>query len=115
MPLVSNKSKSTELEPPKEVVPIKAVPKLSPSPYDVNLSQTVVSFARATGESGSKKTEVAMDLETHSNRRFMVKYHRYEPKVRDSTAIRTLKECARKYFLAIVLGRADREDNVIFA
>lgn len=45
----------------------------------------------------------------------MARYHRYEPAVKDSTAIKTLKECARKYFYHIVLGRVSRESAVIFA
>jgi hypothetical protein len=35
---------------------------------------------------------------------FMEKYTRYEPAARDSTALKAVKECYRKYFFSIVLG-----------
>ena len=62
--------------------------------------------------------EIHMEIEEHlpkTERRFMAKYDRYEPKIRDSTAIRSLKSCPRKYFFEIVLGRTSKETAIYFA
>lgn len=45
-----------------------------------------------------------MEVLTPITKRFMTKYERHEPKVRDNTSIITAKTCLRKYFLQIVLG-----------
>lgn len=60
--------------------------------------------------------EVTMEIEDHpeEKRRFMKKYPRFEPKVRDSTSIQTVKTCPRKYFFQIVLGRVPKEDAPYF-
>jgi hypothetical protein len=61
--------------------------------------------------------EVTMELDEHpiEKRRFMRKYDRFEPKIKDSYAIATLKKCPRLYFLHIVLGRVPKEDAPYFA
>jgi len=62
--------------------------------------------------------EIHMEIEEHlpkTERRFMAKYDRYEPKIRDSTAIRSLKTCAKRYFFEIVLGRTPKETAIYFA
>lgn len=56
---------------------------------------------------------VEMELEEH-NPRFMARYARYEPKIKDSHAIRILKTCPRKYFYEIVLGRVSSEKAIVF-
>lgn len=48
-------------------------------------------------------------------KKFMAKYERYEPKIRDHTAIITAKTCLRKYFLAIVLGFRPKQTKEYFA
>ena len=60
---------------------------------------------------------VTMELEPHpkEKRMFMAKYERYEPRIRDSTAIQTEKTCPRKYFYQLVLGRVAKEDAPYFA
>lgn len=62
--------------------------------------------------------EVTMEIEEHlprDKRRFMAKYPRFEPKVRDSTSVRSLKTCPRKYFFEIVLGRTPKEEAPYFS
>lgn len=58
-------------------------------------------------------------MEVHNKpldeRRFMTRYERYEPVILDHTAIITAKNCLRKYFYRIVLGRAPREEAIYFA
>jgi len=44
----------------------------------------------------------------------MAKYERYEPKIRDHTAIITAKTCLRKYFLSIVLGFRPKQQKEYF-
>jgi hypothetical protein len=104
-------------DPRQLTIPIQPLPAVVAAidPYNVNLGIQSLARTSATGESGSKKVEVTMDLVEHPNKRFMAKYHRYEPKVKDSTAVKFLKLCARKYFYTIVLGRVSLEDEVIFA
>lgn len=46
-----------------------------------------------------------MKLVDHPNKRFMAKFNRYEPYLQDHTATQYLRECDRKYFYRIVLGR----------
>jgi len=58
---------------------------------------------------------VTMELEDHPVRIFMPKYNRYEPKIRDSTSIKSWKTCQRKYFYEIVLGFSSRETPPYFA
>jgi hypothetical protein len=65
-----------------------------------------------------KEYDVTMEIEEHlppEKRRFMAKYPRFEPKIRDSTSIRSLKTCPRKYFYEIVLGRVPKETPPYFA
>jgi hypothetical protein len=59
--------------------------------------------------------QVTMEIEDVPTRRFMAKYQRFEPKLRDATAVSTYKTCARKYFFQLVLGRVPREEEVYFA
>lgn len=61
--------------------------------------------------------DVTMEVEDHpvEKRRFMVKYPRFEPRVRDSTCIQAVKTCPRKYFFQIVLGRVPKEVPPYFA
>lgn len=47
-------------------------------------------------------------------KRFMTKYERCEPTIRDNTAIITAKTCLRKYFLQIVLGFRPKETKEYF-
>jgi hypothetical protein len=116
MPLVrSPKKEFVPLLPEPVKVPVKISEAALADPYNTNLATNVVSsLATATGESGAKRIEVTMDLIEHKNKRFMAKYHRYEPKVKDSTAIKNLKVCARYFFYTTVLGRVANEDKVIF-
>ncbi len=58
--------------------------------------------------------EVTMELEEHPNKRFMAKYDRYEPKIKDSHAIQQVKVCPRKYFLQIVLAFQSKEKPPYF-
>lgn len=58
---------------------------------------------------------VTMELEPHPVISFMKRFDRYEPKIRDSHAIKLLKECPRKYFYEIVLGFVSQEKTVVFA
>ena len=46
-----------------------------------------------------------MDYIPHPNRSFLPQFERYEPVVQDSTAMKLLKRCDRKYFYRIVLGK----------
>jgi hypothetical protein len=48
-------------------------------------------------------------------KQFMAKYDRYEPVIKDHTAYITAKECLRKYFFQIVLGRASKVEAIYFA
>lgn len=48
-------------------------------------------------------------------KRFMAKYERHEPLVRDHTSIITFKTCKRKYFLKIVLGFRPKQTPTYFA
>lgn len=48
-------------------------------------------------------------------KRFMTKYERYEPAVRDHTSLITAKTCKRKYFLKIVLGFRPKQTPSYFA
>lgn len=50
-----------------------------------------------------------------SDKRFMVKFPRYEPTIRDHTAVNTFMTCPRKYFYRIVLGFKSRGDAPYFA
>src|SRR5258706_12816966 len=45
-----------------------------------------------------------MEVLVPITKKFLAKYQRYEPKVRDNTSIITAKTCLRKYCLQIVLG-----------
>lgn len=47
--------------------------------------------------------------------KFMSKYERHEPRIRDHTAIITAKTCKRKYFLSIVLGFRPKQTKEYFA
>lgn len=58
---------------------------------------------------------VTMELEEHPLVSFMKRFKRYEPKIKDSHSIRTLKTCPRKYFYEIVLGFNSPEKAVVFA
>lgn len=51
---------------------------------------------------------VTMELEEH-NPRFMKRFKRFEPKIKDSTAMQAWKTCPRMYFYQIVLGRISTE------
>lgn len=55
-----------------------------------------------------------MEIREHSNKVFMAKFERFEPLILDHTAISTAKECKRKYFFQIVLGRVPKETQVFF-
>lgn len=46
-----------------------------------------------------------MKLIDYPNKRFMARFNRYEPYLQDHTATQYLRECDRKYFYRIVLGR----------
>lgn len=56
-----------------------------------------------------------METVEYPNKRYMAKFERFEPVIRDHTAIITAKKCFRMYFYQIVLGRRLREDFVVFA
>lgn len=62
-----------------------------------------------------KEVQVTMPLIVHPKREFMARFERYEPLIKDSTAISTLKKCPRMYFYQIVLGRVANQDYVVFA
>lgn len=57
---------------------------------------------------------VTMELEEHPLVSFMKRFKRYEPKIKDSHAIKILKQCPRKYFYEIVLGFVSTEKEVVF-
>jgi PD-(D/E)XK nuclease superfamily len=59
--------------------------------------------------------EVTMELEPVPKQEFMARFNRYEPKIKDSTAVRSFKTCDRKYFLEIVLGFTSNTGNIVFA
>ena len=62
--------------------------------------------------------EVSMEIEEHlppEQRKLMAKYPRFEPRIKDSTSIRTFKTCPRKFFYEIVLGRVPTEEPPYFA
>lgn len=50
-----------------------------------------------------------MDIISHQ-KRFMAKFERYEPKLQDHSAMIIAKNCYRKYFYRIVLGRVPYVD-----
>lgn len=58
--------------------------------------------------------EVTMELEEHPLVSFMKRFKRYEPKIKDSHAIKILKTCPRKYFYEIVLGFVSTEKEIVF-
>lgn len=49
-----------------------------------------------------------MKLFEHPNKWFMAKFDRHEPMVQDSTQMKELKQCDRKYFYRMVLGFVPR-------
>lgn len=59
--------------------------------------------------------EVTMEIYRDVKKRFMPEFDRYEPVILDHTAIIAAKQCLRKYFLQIVLGRNPKEDAIYFA
>lgn len=59
--------------------------------------------------------EVTMEIHEHPNKRFMKKYNRYEPVIKDHTAMIQAKQCLRMYFYRIVLGRTPNETAPWFA
>lgn len=56
-----------------------------------------------------------MEMHSAPVKLFMPKYDRFEPIVKDHSAIRLAKECFRLYFFRIVLGRDSKEAPVHFA
>jgi len=56
-----------------------------------------------------------MEVLTPITKKFLTKYERYEPKVRDHTSIITAKTCLRKYFLQVVLGWRPKKTPEYFA
>jgi len=56
-----------------------------------------------------------METLTPITKRFMTKYERHEPAVRDSTAIRAAKTCKRLYFYTMVLGFRKKDTKPYFA
>lgn len=58
---------------------------------------------------------VTMEVCEHPIKEFMARYPRYEPKIKDHSAIITAKRCFREYFYRIVLGRVPKEDAIYFA
>lgn len=63
--------------------------------------------------------EKSVEMEVHPSpiekRKFMVRFPRYEPIVKDHTAIITAKNCFRLYFYRIVLGKTPKEEAIYFA
>jgi len=58
---------------------------------------------------------VTMEIYTDVPKKFMAKYNRYEPVIKDSTQMMTAKTCFRRYFYQIVLGRVSKESAIYFA
>lgn len=56
-----------------------------------------------------------MEVMIAPKKRFMAKYQRCEPVIRDHTSVITAKTCLRKYFLQIVLGFRPRQTKEYFA
>lgn len=59
--------------------------------------------------------EVTMEIHHPLKKDFMSKFDRYEPVILDHTAIIAAKQCLRKYFYRLCLGRAPTEDAIYFA
>ncbi len=59
--------------------------------------------------------EVTMEIYRNVKRQFMQEFDRYEPVILDHTATIAAKQCLRKYFYQIVLGRVPKEDAIYFA
>jgi len=59
--------------------------------------------------------EVTMEIYKDVKKRFMPRFERYEPVILDHTAIIAAKQCLRKYYYQIVLGRVPKEDAIYFA
>lgn len=64
-------------------------------------------------DSGEDAPEVSMELVPHPKKEFMKKFERYEPLVKDSTAIQALKKCPRLFFYQIVLGRVANNNAIV--
>lgn len=58
--------------------------------------------------------EVTMEIHHPLKKDFMGKFDRYEPVILDHTAMITAKNCLRKYFYQIVLGRVPNEKFIVF-
>lgn len=61
------------------------------------------------------ENEITMEIYHPSKIEFMAGMQRAEPVNKDHTAIIAAKECLRKYFYQIVLGRTPKEDAIYFA
>lgn len=64
-------------------------------------------------------TPITVDMETYPSppeaRKFMARFQRFEPVILDHTAMIAAKDCLRKYFYQIVLGRTPKEEAIYFA
>lgn len=58
--------------------------------------------------------EVKMEIHVPQKKDFMGKLPRFEPVILDHTAMITAKQCLRKYFYQIVLGRTSKDDAPYF-
>lgn len=52
-----------------------------------------------------------MQIIEHKTKKFMAKFDRYEPLIRDHTATSVYDICERKYFYRMVLGRVSRSET----
>lgn len=80
------------------------------SKFDLNITQ-----ASATTAGEQKPIVVTMEIHENVKKVFMEKYDRYEPVVKDHSAIAVAKECYLKYFYSIILGRVPNEEPIYFA
>lgn len=62
----------------------------------------------------SPAVDTSSKFHTDVPKRFMARFNRYEPIVKDHSAIILYKECPRKYFHRIVLGRAEKDTPPYF-
>lgn len=56
-----------------------------------------------------------MEIEATIQKRFLPQFERYEPIVKDHSAVILAKECLRKYFYRMVLGFEEKEHYPFFA
>jgi hypothetical protein len=81
------------------------------SKFSFNPSEVSISFKKNIIQS---PVSVTMELEKHEPR-YMARFRRYEPLIKDSHATKVYKQCPKMYFLQIVLGFNSPEKFVIFA